>query len=246
MISFISKLIRYLNLRVLRIDNRFSRKNSLNELQWANIFRDSIKGQREIETLSLNIGRWAGGYQFFYILNRVLTEFKPKSILEFGLGESSKLISTHLESYLPTSHHHIIEHSTDWSNFFNSRFILSKRSKIEHLDLVITKINGFNVHSYKDFQEKIKNNYDLYVVDGPFGSSGFSRFDIVSVVNHFQQDERFIILFDDTNRYGERDTVGVIRETLDLKKIKYFISSYSGLKETTVICSEEFRFSTSL
>ena len=37
------------------------------ELEWAHVFHDSIKGKPWLENLSLNIGRWAGSYSFFYI-----------------------------------------------------------------------------------------------------------------------------------------------------------------------------------
>jgi len=60
------------------------------ELEWANIFHDSIRGKKHIDDLGLNIGRWAGSYPFFYVLNRILSDYCPSSILEFGLAESSK------------------------------------------------------------------------------------------------------------------------------------------------------------
>ena len=79
------------------------------ELEWAHIYHDSIRGKKHIENLSLNIGRWAGNYSFFYVLNRILNDYKPEKILDLGLGESSKLISTYLEHYLPNSTHTIVE-----------------------------------------------------------------------------------------------------------------------------------------
>ena len=91
MISKIKSLIR---------ENRARQKKILSqtrELEWAHIFHDSIRGKECLQNLPLNIGRWAGNYSLFYLLNRILMDYKPKSILEFGLGESSKFISTYLE-----------------------------------------------------------------------------------------------------------------------------------------------------
>ena len=39
------------------------------EMEWANYYHDSIRGIDFIEKLNLNIGRWAGNYTFFYLLN---------------------------------------------------------------------------------------------------------------------------------------------------------------------------------
>ncbi len=78
------------------------------ELLWANNFHDSIRGKKCLQELNLNIGRWAGNYSFFYILNRVLMDYKPIGILDLGLGESSKFISTYLDNFLPNSFHTII------------------------------------------------------------------------------------------------------------------------------------------
>ena len=41
------------------------------EIEWAHIYHDSIRGKKPIEELGLNIGRWAGNYSFFYVLNRI-------------------------------------------------------------------------------------------------------------------------------------------------------------------------------
>ena len=39
--------------------------------------------------------------------------------------------------------------------------------------------------------------YDLYIIDGPFGSSRYSRFDIFSQVEKFQKEDEFILIFYD-------------------------------------------------
>ena len=46
----------------------------LKELEWANVYHDSIRGHTAIEQLPLNIGRWAGNYAFFYILNSIIID----------------------------------------------------------------------------------------------------------------------------------------------------------------------------
>src|SRR5690606_21955834 len=90
----------------------------LRELDWANVYHDSIRGKEWLQNLPLNIGRWAGNYTFFYVLNRVLTDCKPNNIIEFGLVESSKFISTFLDNYLIQSSHLVIEQNREWYKNF--------------------------------------------------------------------------------------------------------------------------------
>jgi len=88
------------------------------EIIWSQIFHDSIRNKTSLKNLPLNIGRWAGNYSLFYVLFRILNDFKPKKILELGLGESSKFISVFIQNYLNDSIHLIIEQDESWKNNF--------------------------------------------------------------------------------------------------------------------------------
>jgi hypothetical protein len=215
------------------------------ELIWAQIYHDSIRGNDAIESLNLNIGRWAGNYSFFYVLNRILNDYQPKSILELGLGESTKFISTFIKYKIPSCKHIIVEQNEDWTKEFNNRFILTNQSTILHCELENKIINNFDVSSYKKFSEKICDQFDLYVVDGPFGSDRYSRYDIIQLVEKFNNND-FIILFDDTHRFGELETSKQIISILNNKNIKNYSATYSGTKSVTVIASEKYKYSVSL
>ena len=214
----------------------------LREIEWAHIYHDSIRGKSWLEDLPLNIGRWAGNYTFFYILNRILNDYKPNSILEMGLGESSKFVSRYLDFYLKNSHHTIIEQDEKWKNAFISSYNLSERSKIEIFELEKRDVKGFEVNMYKGFENKINFNYDLYIVDGPHGSARFSRYNIVNVVNNMKNDDDFIIILDDYNRKGEQDTAKEILKILEQKNIKAFTAVYQGNKSLIVIATEKYKY----
>jgi hypothetical protein len=216
------------------------------ELEWANIYHDSIRGKKPIEDLSLNIGRWAGNYSFFYVLNRILSDYKPNSIIEFGLGESSKFITTFIKYYIPNCQHTILEQSKEWEKEFKNRFELDKNTTIVFCPLETKIINGFEVNSYADFSSKIIGDYVLYIVDGPFGSKRYSRYDIVFLVEKFELNKEFIILLDDTHRIGEVDTLNKIISILRINKIKFHVGHYEGNKRVTVICSESYKYLSSL
>lgn len=216
------------------------------ELEWAHIYHDSIRGKVWLENLPLNVGRWAGNYSFFYVLNRILADYKPNRILDLGLGESSKFVSTYLENYLFHSTHVIVEQDEIWLKQFENRFELCNRSSILHCQLEKVIIKDFESNSYKDINEKIKEKFDLYIVDGPFGSDRYSRYDILNFVERFEENEEFIIMLDDTNRLGEQDTLKDIIICLKKKNINYFLGNYVGNKSLTVIATNKYKFVTSL
>jgi len=216
--------------------------NQNEELLWAEIYHDSIKGKGELENLSLNIGRWAGNYSFFYVLHRILSTCKPKRILELGLGESSKFISVFISDYLTKTDHLIIEQSIDWKNQFIEQFNLSSNSKIKILPIELLDIKGHAVNSYKGFDHEINGLFDFYLIDGPFGSYNFSRYDIINLIKEFPKDHEFVILFDDYDRKGEQQTVKTLIEILNNNGIKNYKAIYKGLKTQIIIASEKFKF----
>jgi hypothetical protein len=219
--------------------------NHSKEIEWANVYHDSIRGKKWLEELPLNVGRWAGNYSFFYILNRILNDYKPATILELGLGESSKFVSTYLDNYLQDTNHFVVEQDNDWVNAFNDKFSLSERSQIIHCPLETKKIKGFDVNSYGEFDQKITVKFDLYIVDGPFGSNRYSRYDIIHLVQQFSNTDEFIILFDDTDRVGETETCSDICSLLDNKGINYHVRKYQGNKASTIIATDKYKYSTS-
>lgn len=228
---------RNINLEILAITK---------ELEWAHIYHDSIRGKKAIEELGLNVGRWAGNYCFFYVLNRILSDYKPVSILEMGLGESTKFISTYLDNYLPNSHHLVVEQSQEWLDIFNNRFKLANNTKLIVCPLIKKEINGYETNSYEGFDVKINQSFDLYIVDGPFGSLRYSRYDILSLVKRFNMNNEFIILLDDTARQGEIDTLNDIVLELNKRNISNHLVHYSGNKRVSVICSDKYKFTLTL
>ncbi len=232
---------------IKKIKNYIKNSNAqFAELEWAHIYKETIRGKKWLEELSISPGRWAGNYSFFYVLTRILSDYKPNKIIEFGLGESSKMISTFINNELNNSTHLIIEQSEDWTEKFNSRFTLSKNSTVINLPLSVKRINNFPVNCYEGI-EKYKNEFfDLYVIDGPFGSDHFSRFDICNLAEEFKQNQEFIILFDDYNRDGEKETVAHLIEICNKKKIEIHIGEYCGNKNQVVICTEKFKYAATL
>lgn len=246
----IKKIIQYaqnLSKRQREIQKHLTKIEGLeNEIIWANVFHDSIRGIDYLEKLPLNIGKWAGNYAFFYVLHRVLSDYQPKRIIEFGLGESSKFISNYLANKLLSSEHTIVEHDELWKSKFEKSFQLNNRTSLNILPLVQKNINGFMVNSYEDLDKKINSKFDLYVVDGPFGSERFSRYDIISLLKSLEEGDDFVIIFDDCDRLGEKDTLNDVYELLKEKNVPYLTGEYKSNKTVTLITTPAYKFLTSL
>lgn len=217
------------------------------EIIWANIYHDSIRGRNYLENLNLNIGRWAGNYTFFYILNRVLHDFQPKSILEIGLGESSKFIMACSKNILKNTQHIIVEHDPNWISLYRKNNEIPNNSVFFQLDLIKKKFKGYTTFSYRNFYEKLKDfDFDLIIIDGPFGSKKYSRNDILLLVKHLDPKQEFIIIFDDTERTGEKDTVKLLIKEINKKGIPINVEHYNGVKTVSVIATNTYKYATSL
>lgn len=244
--DFRSKLenLRQQNLHLANQNEQIRLQNS--ELEWANIYHDTIRDKAWLRNIAISPGRWAVNYSFLYILVRILSDHKPHKIIEFGLGESSKIVSAFLETELPDSSHLIIEQDKNWIESFRSRFNLSKNSSIIHLPLEEKIVKGFAVASYNAIEERIDGVFDLYIIDGPFGSDNYSRYDICKLVEKIKMNDEFIIIIDDYDRPGEKETVIDLKKYLEAKRIKFYEGVYSGNKSQIIIATEKYRFIRSL
>lgn len=214
------------------------------ELLWANVYHDSIRGKSWLRNVGISPSKWAANYSFLYVLFRVLSDYKPKKIIEFGIGESSKIISSFVANELPDSTHLIIEHDINWIDSFKLRFQLSENSKTLHLPIEIKTVNGAAVKSYKDIQNKVTGTFDLYVIDGPNGSKNFSRYDICLLTERLTTEDEFIIVIDDHHRQGEKQTAVELKNQLTQKGIKIHVGICTGLKSQIILTTEKYRFAT--
>lgn len=228
------------------IPSKFDENLRVNhEILWGHIFNNTIIESAWLKNKSFSPGRWAVGYPGLYIIYRVLNDFKPKSILEFGLGESSKMTYQYI-IYHPDYQLKIIEQDKNWLAFFSNEKY-NVRANTILLPIEEISLLGDKTNVYKDLIPSINNNkYDFIIVDGPWGSKNNSRSQIVNIIENELLEKEFVILIDDFERVGEKQTADRILSLLSKKGIKYNIGIYSGLKDTAIICSESASFLTSL
>lgn len=235
-------------IKLLISENRNYHKEQINllkELNWANVFHDSIRGEDVLKDLPLNIGRWAGNYTFFYVLYRVIKESQPKSVLELGLGESTKFITALIDTY-KIKRHDVIEHDQEWINIYKSKQFNTSVTKFFHKNLIKTNINDTQHFSYSNLDGVNLIDYDLYVIDGPYGSKYYSRKEIIDLIKLRDNSKDFIIIIDDSNRIGEKQTIKNLENYFDKESIDFKSTHYHGLKSVYLCCSPNYKFLTSL
>jgi len=211
-----------------------------NELLWASVFNNTIKDSSWLTIQSFSPGRWAVGYPALYILYRIYNDMKPKRVLEFGLGESSKLLYQYANQF--NAEYLIVEHDKNWIDFF------VQDKAIDPKNILVTTLSHRNYKNketriYDRLLENIEGKkFDLIIIDGPFGSEHYSRSQILDIIEKDQLAEDFVILMDDYNREGEKQTVEELKNLLCSRKTTFYEGIYSGEKDCIIICNERYSF----
>ena len=219
-----------------------------NELLWAKIWDDTKAGIEWAQNLpSLSPGRWAAGYPYIYVMTRILNELEPHKILDLGLGISSTLISKYLDfNNFSDSLHTIVEHDENWVNFYKKKNYLSKYSNITIQKCIEKYIGNSKYNAYEDLKSVVKNNkYSVISIDAPIGCDHHSRRDIVDLLPDILE-KSFVIIMDDCERAGEKETVEENKQVLNKHNIEFAESVYSGMKDTCIITSKNYKFLCSL
>lgn len=217
------------------------------EILHAHKFNSTIIDSSWFKYKNVSPGGSAVDYCFFYTLYRVLCSIKPNSILEFGLGQSSKMV--HQFANFHDSLAITVEHDSSWATFFNEGKDGNYFINIKFLELETKKYKGVDVLTYKDCYETFKNStFDLIIVDGPFGFSEntiYSRPQIIELINGCISKD-FVIIIDDYDRIGEQNTVREIFNFFDTNHIDYVYKVYSSVKSHILITVPQFHFLTTL
>lgn len=227
--------------RLCECINNIQKQNS--ELLWAKIWDDTKSGIEWMEGFpSISPGRWAVGYNYIYVMTRILNELRPKHVLEMGLGVSTTLISHYIKKTSgETCTHDVIEQDADWIDFYVKNGRVSDVTNVIQSSIVKKQFDGTEYYAYEDLSCINHKKYNLISIDGPWGSDRHSRRDILEFIPYILGDN-WIIVLDDTNRVGERDTVNEIIKKLKESGIDFCIGEYSGMSQCTIIADSNNRF----
>ena len=237
-----------------KIDNitkiSYIAERRLRDNQWAVVYNSTVNGSTWMKNVSLSPGRCAIAWPGLYALYRSLDEFQPKSILEMGLGQSTRVISNYVAYYDAT--HYIVEHDKEWIDFFLDKHGVSKNTEIINLERVEGEYSGRYIHTetpimyYNKFKETFEGKkFDFVFIDGPQGSNGISRVDFTEILPEALM-ESFVIMIDDSERQGESRTIDCICNILNKNNIPFYVVAYDGMKNTSLIVSQDLLFLCSL
>lgn len=219
-------------------------QRNADEIIWAEIFNNVISDSSWLTNKSFSAGRWAVGYQYLYVVYRILNEVRPKNLLELGLGQSTRLLGQYAASDAEVQHI-VVEHDPAWIQFFQQDFHLPSNSTIVQLEREYRAFReDGHVLVFKNFRETFKGHkFDFISIDAPLGGEAviYARVDILDLLPDVLADS-FIIIVDDFNRQGEKNTVTVLEEILQENGILYAKGVYAGKKDCVVICSEDLKF----
>lgn len=220
----------------------------MDELIWAATFQSVTAKSTWLKNKSLAPGRWALGYPALYILYRILNEMRPKSILELGLGQSTRVIAQYAAHYKGVRHT-VVEHDQDWVAFCKKDMAFSENSRVVLLEREMVPFReAQSVRVFAGFADAFREqSFDFICIDAPLGADmkEYARIDVLGCMPGILN-KSFVLLLDDFGRPGEQRTTQAMEETLKDHGIAYAKGVYSGLKKTLVLCSLDNRFFTSL
>lgn len=224
----------------------FKNKNQRNyqELNYADLLHDSIHQSNWLKDKTFSLFGWAANYSFIYLLFRTLDQVCPSNILEFGLGQTTKLTSQYIVNKNPSAQLNICEHNQDWINIYKKELAKSENIKINHLDLEFFEYDNKQNDKYKNIIQVTKNQkFDLIIVDGPVGGGkNLPRSNIHDLIKNDNLANDFIIIFDDAERKGEQETIRVTKDLLTEKNIQFSTFSRNGIKNQFIITSPSREF----
>ena len=232
--------------KLLKLDKIVNQEKYLAEILYNQKLDTYLQHTSWIENKKITGGSWSVGSPFLYLLIRILSQGRFINILEFGLGETSKICSQ-VARVRPEDKIKVIEDSTQWFEFFKPELHFTDQLEVIITERVKQDVYGQQVNMFANLWHLLgKDQYGLIIVDGPRGSEHYSRYQIVQLVERDLLGEDFIILIDDAQRTGEKETIELLLKLLDAQGRTYKTTVYSGLKDMFVICSDANFYFTSL
>lgn len=123
------------------------------EILKAIIFNNTILDSEWLKYKSFSPGEWAADYGLLYTLYRVLNGMRPQNILEFGLGQSSKM----LHQYGKFFNINVLtcEHDDNWIDFFSKEKDGQYDLKIKKMELETISYKEFETLTYKNCVQEL-------------------------------------------------------------------------------------------
>lgn len=217
--------------------------NQYTELLNAQIFNNLVADSTWIEKNDFIPLKSAATYSFLLILYLILDKIRPMNILEFGMGQTSKLTGAYAANLNKNSRLQIVEQNKEWMEVFTSQIPAAGNISIHHKNVTEIIINYSFNHKYEDLSDITgRTKYDLIIIDGPVaGKDMYPRTSILDLIpDNLAED--FIIILDDAERFGETNTAQLILNRLEENNIKYISWKRIASKTQQLITSPKYKF----
>ena len=209
------------------------------EIKYLRKFKQLLQ-QMNWDDLKIKTGGYAANGSFLYHLLKIYSHIKPKRILELGSGETSKLLCRFISENEKASGV-ILEDNLDWyeshKEFFSKEKVSYKFCPLIEVIIDEKTVKWYD-YSFPDISEK--NKFNLIIIDGPKGTNYYSRAGILLYLTKIIDKEDFILIFDDTSRKGEVETIKLTRKILHESGINFQESEFFGSKKQTCFYSRKY------
>lgn len=165
-----------------------------------------------------------------YFLFRLLTENRIESIVEFGSGQSTILID---RLRADSSSHVCYEEDAAWHASVSAKI---PRCDYRLSPLEQTEVDGVICMAYSGMTPVA---FDFMLVDGPRGVDEYSRFGCVETIRA-NTTKDFVIVFDDCDRPGERQTIQFVEQMLSSKGVVFRKRELHGRTSQAILATAGF------
>lgn len=175
----------------------------------------------------------AANYSLLYAIYRIVRDGKPTRIAELGAGQSSIFLDS-MRDVQPFSVL-TIEHDAAWASSVSA----SVRHEVRLIDLEEISFRG---HIAKGFPVTALDSFDadVLIVDGPIGAPHRSRWGAGPMIERMAGRE-FIIVFDDAERPGEKETIAEVMNMLREANVEFFVKCIFGMSFQFIIMTNKYR-----
>jgi len=178
--------------------------------------------------------RSAANHSLLWLLGRIVEENAVRNVIELGAGQTTRLLDALCRPRdIPLL---TLEDDAFWAEEIGR----GVEHEVRRVPLVPTRLGGPATRGHDLSSLPDDARFDLVVVDGPRGTRRDSRAGALDLLDaHLATD--FIVVFDDAERLGERDTIDRCRKLLRARCSPVHEIEVAALKRQVVFASEAFR-----
>jgi predicted O-methyltransferase YrrM len=171
----------------------------------------------------------AADHKLIYLVARSLLEQKPRRVLEFGAGATTRLLASYAREN-PEVEIVTVEENAAWADRMrpdvaNHRMTLSP--------LVVNRSDRYGDYYWYDLDiDRLGGAFDFVIVDGPVGTPFYSRVGFVDRSRRLLARE-WVVLWDDVHRSGDLESFAAFVDTVRQDEVPADCSIATSMRGST-------------